>query len=329
MENLDEKCYYLLRGGNNMTIYEIAWYFFIYAFLGWCTEVSFFAVKKGKFVNRGFLNGPVCPVYGFGLVAVIAALTPLKDNLLLLFLGSVLITSALEFLTGWALEKIFHTRWWDYTENKFNLCGYICLEFSLIWGLAATAVMKIIQPLIQTAVGIIPQAAGWVLLGVFAAVILCDLAATVTTIHNMQKNLRALTAMAAEMHEISDKIGENISEKVLDIKGQADDTKERYSGFAEMCRAHRAEEQSLSEKHRAEEQALLASIREKEKERIAKERSEKFEEQSAHLGRLRTELSEKLSAAKRRYSRIIKAFPDIKSRDYQEALDNLKKGETK
>ena len=94
-----------------MTIYEIAWYFFIYAFLGWCTEVSFFAVKKGKFVNRGFLNGPVCPVYGFGLVAVIAALTPLKDNLLLLFLGSVLITSALEFLTGWALEKIFHTRW--------------------------------------------------------------------------------------------------------------------------------------------------------------------------------------------------------------------------
>ena len=220
-----------------MTIYEIAWYFFIYAFLGWCTEVSFFAVKKGKFVNRGFLNGPVCPVYGFGLVAVIAALTPLKDNLLLLFLGSVLITSALEFLTGWALEKIFHTRWWDYTENKFNLCGYICLEFSLIWGLAATAVMKIIQPLIQTAVGIIPQAAGWVLLGVFAAVILCDLAATVTTIHNMQKNLRALTAMAAEMHEISDKIGENISEKVLDIRGQGDDTKERYAGFADMCRS--------------------------------------------------------------------------------------------
>lgn len=312
-----------------MTIYEIAWYFFIYAFLGWCTEVSFFAVKKGKFVNRGFLNGPVCPVYGFGLVAIIAALTPLKDNLLLLFLGSVLITSALEFLTGWALEKIFHTRWWDYTENKFNLCGYICLEFSLIWGLAATAVMKIIQPLIQTAVGVIPQAMGWVLLGVFAVAILCDLAATVTTIHNMQKNLRALTAMAAEMHEISDKIGENISEKVLDIKEQADDTKERYSDFTEMCRAHRAEEQSLSEKHRAEEQALLASIRGKEKERIAKEYSGKLEEQKARLGGLRAELAEKLSAAKHRYSRIIKAFPDIKSKDYQEALDNLKENETK
>ena len=80
-----------------MTIYNIMWYFFIYAFLGWCTEVSFFAVKTGKFVNRGFLNGPVCPVYGFGLVIIIVALTPLKENLLLLFLGSVVITSSLVF----------------------------------------------------------------------------------------------------------------------------------------------------------------------------------------------------------------------------------------
>ena len=82
-----------------MTIYNLMWYFFIYAFLGWCTEVSFFAIKTGKFVNRGFLNGPVCPVYGFGLVIIIMALTPLKENLLLLFVGSVIITSSLEFLT--------------------------------------------------------------------------------------------------------------------------------------------------------------------------------------------------------------------------------------
>lgn len=307
-----------------MTIYNIMWYFFIYAFLGWCTEVSFFAVKTGKFVNRGFLNGPVCPVYGFGLVIIIMALTPLKDNLLLLFVGSVVITSSLEFVTGWALEKIFHTRWWDYTNNKFNLCGYICLGFSIIWGLAATAVMKIIQPLIETAVGVIPTVLGWALLGVFSVCIVCDLIATVTTIHNMQKNLRALTAMAAEIHEISDKIGENISDKVLIIKGQADDTKERYADFTEMCRAHKAEEQALAEKHRAEEQALFASIRAKEKERIAEEREEKGEEQRARLGKLRSDIADKLSAAKHKYRRIIKAFPDIKSNDYQEALDHLK-----
>ena len=165
---------------------------------------------------------------------------------------------------------------------------------------------------------------GWALLGVFSVCIVCDLIATVTTIHNMQKNLRALTAMAAEIHEISDKIGENISDKVLIIKGQADDTKERYADFTEMCRAHKAEEQALAEKHRAEEQALFASIRAKEKERIAEEREGKGEEQRARLGKLRSDIADKLSAAKHKYRRIIKAFPDIKSNDYQEALDNLK-----
>ena len=70
-------------------LYRLIWIFFIYAFLGWCTEVSYAALVTGKFVNRGFLNGPVCPVYGFGVVIVLSCLTPLADNLLLLFLGSV------------------------------------------------------------------------------------------------------------------------------------------------------------------------------------------------------------------------------------------------
>ena len=102
-------------------LYHFVWLFFIYAFLGWCTEVSYAALVTGKFVNRGFLNGPVCPVYGFGAVIILAALTPLADNLLLLFLGSMALASALEWLTGFALEKLFHQRWWDYSDQPFNL----------------------------------------------------------------------------------------------------------------------------------------------------------------------------------------------------------------
>ena len=80
-------------------MYQFLCIFFIYAFLGWCTEVSYAALQTGKFVNRGFLNGPVCPIYGFGVVIIIACLTPLKKNLLLLFLGSVVLTSLLELAT--------------------------------------------------------------------------------------------------------------------------------------------------------------------------------------------------------------------------------------
>ena len=93
--------------------YHLLWFFFVYAFLGWCAEVGYAATKTGKFVNRGFLNGPWCPVYGFGVVIVLGCLAPLSGNLPLLFLGSVALTSALEWLTGFVLEKLFHQRWWD------------------------------------------------------------------------------------------------------------------------------------------------------------------------------------------------------------------------
>ncbi len=308
-----------------MSFYEIAWYFFIYAFLGWCTEVAFFAVKTGKFVNRGFLNGPVCPIYGFGLVVVILLLTPLSGNLLLLFAGSMVLTSALEFVTGWALEKIFHTRWWDYTNQRFNLKGYICLEFSIIWGLAATFVMKIIQPIIAAAVGKIPETVGMILLCAFAVTIIADLVATVLAINNMQKNLRLLSSMAEEVRGFSDKIGETISDKTLVVKEGAEDVFDRYSDLAVMRKEHRAEEQALAESHRAEEQVLLETLLAKEKERISENREAKAEEQRLKVEALKTELSEKLSAVKRRNKRVFDAFPDLKSLDYQDIVEKLKK----
>ena len=113
--------------------YELVWIFIIYAFIGWCTEVSYAALDRGIFVNRGFLNGPYCPIYGCGVVIVVAALTPLKDNLLILFAGSFLLTSILEYITGFILEKVFHNKWWDYSNKPFNLHGYICLKFSIYW----------------------------------------------------------------------------------------------------------------------------------------------------------------------------------------------------
>ena len=93
------------------SIYELLWLFFIYAFFGWCIEVVFCGLNEGHFINRGFLNGPVCPIYGVGGVIVVLCLTPIKDNLFLLFVGSALLTSILELITGFALDKIFHARW--------------------------------------------------------------------------------------------------------------------------------------------------------------------------------------------------------------------------
>ena len=163
------------------SFYLFLWIFFIYSFLGWCLEVCFFALNTGKFVNRGFLNGPVCPIYGFGVVIVVLCLTPLMENTLLLFLGSVLLTSLLELGVGFALEKLFHQRWWDYTNEPFNLGGYICLRFSLAWGLACLLVMEIIHPSVLWLIRHIPHTLGLVLLACFVSVMAVDLTATVRT----------------------------------------------------------------------------------------------------------------------------------------------------
>ena len=112
--------------------YELVWIFIIYAFIGWCTEVSYAALDTGKFVNRGFLNGPYCPIYGCGVVIVVAILTPLKENLLILFAGSFLLTSVLEYITGYILEKVFHNKWWDllgtgmYLYHGYHSSDHLC-----------------------------------------------------------------------------------------------------------------------------------------------------------------------------------------------------------
>lgn len=145
------------------SLYHILAFFLIYSCLGWCVEVVYAAATTGQLVNRGFLNGPVCPIYGFGMILVLFFLTPLEDDLLLLYLGGVILPSALELVGGWALYKLYRTRWWDYTDKPFNIGGYVCLEFSLMWGVGAMVMVKVIHPTLAALVNIIPPLVGFVL----------------------------------------------------------------------------------------------------------------------------------------------------------------------
>lgn len=199
-------------------LYQAAWIFLIYAFLGWCSEVAFAAVNKGKFVNRGFLNGPVCPIYGFGMLIVVTALWGLKGNLILLFLGSAALTTALEFVTGFVLEKFFHDKWWDYSDMPFNIKGYICLKFTVLWGLAATFIVGAVHRFVYMLIVKMPTVPGIILLAVFAAAFVADFAITVTELAKMPKKLGALLEAEKALRAISDKIGENISDTTIAAK---------------------------------------------------------------------------------------------------------------
>jgi uncharacterized membrane protein len=185
--------------------------------LGWCAEVAYAAVNTGKFINRGFLNGAVCPIYGIGAVIGITVMTPLQNNIFILFFGAVLLASLLELFSGWILEKAFSQKWWDYSHLPFNIGGYICLKFSLIWGIACVLLVNVIHPIIERVVLIIDVRFGQLILVVLYTAVIIDIVASVLSVLNLNKQLKQINQFAVKMRNISDDIGERIFEESISI----------------------------------------------------------------------------------------------------------------
>lgn len=223
------------------SLYELFWLFSVYAVLGWCLEVCFCTINTGHFVNRGFLNGPVCPIYGFGMVLVVLVLTPVSGNLLALFLGGMVLTSAIELVGGWALKKLFHTSWWDYSDQPFNLGGYICLKFSLAWGLCVVAVMRVLQPVIAVFIGFVTGVGGgipgYILAALILAAFLCDLAVTVNAVTKLNRRLGAIDDVAQLLHESSEAISERLGNAALAVDENVDEKKLETNARLDLLRA--------------------------------------------------------------------------------------------
>lgn len=175
--------------------------FTIYSFIGWLCESIFCSVPTGKFINRGFLNGPFCPIYGAGGMLVIILLSPFKNNLFLLYIMAVFITSLLEFLTSLVLEKLFNAEYWDYSKRRFNFHGRVCLVNSLVFGVMGVVGIWCLNPVMLNIVGLIPSfALPFVSLG-FMLYFLIDTAATVSTILRLNGKLAELQQVLDEIKE--------------------------------------------------------------------------------------------------------------------------------
>ena len=245
---------------------QMGWIVLIYSCLGWCCEVAFAALKTGKFVNRGFLNGPVCPIYGFGVLSVVLVLEPVKDNLLLLFFGSMVFTSLLEFIAGFAMERIFHDKWWDYSNNPFNIKGYICLEFSIIWGIACVLVVDIIHPIIMKLVNALPHTLGLWLMGALYVLLVTDAVLTLVELLKLPKRFKAMEELEAAITAVSDAMGENIYDSVERGRQRSEAFNEKHPDIAEKSREYMADmlekrneiNQKAKEREDANKEALAA-----------------------------------------------------------------------
>ena len=317
-----------------MSYYQIACYFLLFSFLGWVAEVTFHGAALGLIVNRGFLNGPVCPVYGFGVLAVLAALdTAQKSGLevrgtqgdwhsdVLLFLFGFVLATLVELAAGWLLNVFFHMRWWDYSDKPFNFHGYICLEFSIIWGLGIAMVIRIIMPVLEKGEHLSdPGRYGWVLVAVLYAVYLFDLVVTVATIIGLNRKLEELDRVRKSLRIVSDKMSEKIGETSLktsqDIgrgRVQAALAKAEFKQAAAQTQAElkqaAAQTQAEFKQAAAQTQAALRSAAAEKAELLAREK------------KLAADLAGHVVFGT---GRLLRAFPRMTSQKYKETLEALK-----
>lgn len=140
--------------------YDIAIYFMLYSFIGWAVEVAYAAYKEKRFVNKGFLAGPICPIYGFGALLILELDKFIKSGSLPFYMGialAVVFTTTLEYITGYIMEKFLNIKAWDYSNEVLNLHGQICLKFSLFWGMLAYVQLTVLHPVLSMCVNAVSQ----------------------------------------------------------------------------------------------------------------------------------------------------------------------------
>lgn len=231
---------------------DITWLFFIYSFAGWCIEVCYAAIRRRQFVNRGFVNSPICPIYGFGSALFCIFLPELTENPFFLFLGGMLLATILEYSAGMLMEKIFHRKLWDYSGIKYNLGGYVCARYALLWGALAILTMLVTNPLLCGFLRMVPGPVSLAVQWAAAVLLLLDFITTAMAVLNMKITARRLDRLSAGMQQTS-KLLENkltgsiqrrmqksfpsISKEEIaaDLKAQSQKSTAKTKIFAEGC----------------------------------------------------------------------------------------------
>ncbi|HJC06258.1 MAG TPA: hypothetical protein H9704_08915 [Candidatus Enterocloster excrementipullorum] len=188
-------------------MYEYGWYqwlafFYIYCFFGWIFESTYVSVKKGHFVNRGFLRLPMLPIYGTGAVMMLWVSLPVRDSLLLVYTSGAIAATILEYVTGWGMERLFKVKYWDYSNQRFQLNGYICLSSTIAWGFLTVLLTEVLHPPIARYVLGIPLGVLLVCVGGITVLFVLDAVQSVKEALDLAKVLDAMTNMRAELDDL-------------------------------------------------------------------------------------------------------------------------------
>ncbi len=201
----------------------------VYSFIGWIYESIVVSVEERRLVNRGFLNGPICPVYGFGGLIIISLLYNKVENTFVLFLICMVITTTLEYITAIILEKVFDARWWDYSNYPLNFQGRICLLGAVVFGILGVLALRHWHPFLLNLLEIIPP---WVLVVIFCIWFLAFVVDMVVTI----RHLFRLNNRLQEIQGVVNSFLEQYAKRAEELKASAFERLEESEFYTERIR---------------------------------------------------------------------------------------------
>ncbi|HIW81877.1 MAG TPA: hypothetical protein H9742_10260 [Candidatus Acetatifactor stercoripullorum] len=311
------------------TVVQWLFFFYFYCFFGWCFESAYVSIKSKRLVNRGFMRGPFLPLYGCGAIMMLVVSKPFQENLVLVYIAGCLGATVLEYVTGVTMEALFKVRYWDYSKNKFNFQGHICLGSSLAWGGLTILMTEVIHKPVERLVLSIPgRYLGIItfLLSVYICVdfalsfkaaldlrdILVQMERAKEEMMRIQKRLDVIIALTEEdwssrKSEFADglalrkgEIKEGISMRMEDVKAQIDETLEKLKNLAQT-----------------KPNAYLDSVKEEIFDLKVKYKSSL--DYRSRLGKLKDFFQRGL----------IRSNPTMSSEKFREALEELKKNSQK
>ena len=309
-------------------------FFFIYSFIGWVWECCFVSVRKHRWVNRGVMYGPMLPIYGFGALAVLLSTIKVRESIPLIFLFGMTAATLLEYVTGAVMEKIFNVRYWDYSNQKWNLHGYICVTSSLGWGLFSVLLVRIVHVPIENIVLRIPLLITEIIAFVLTIIAAIDVTQSFNDAMDMKRILAQLEESKNQIRKVQEKLKVASEELIEDVvedyrqKAEERDEKKRFrkAAYLDRINEHREKRRMvLTELSDRVELLLTEELPAKVDELIGEERRKDFTEMKETIARELKQMNERTDRTYLRAARHLKGNPTAVSKRFEKALEDLRK----
>ena len=316
----------------NYSFLQWIFIFYAYCFLGWCFESTVVSVEQRRLVNRGFLRGPMLPIYGCGAVLLLHVSLPLYDRPVLLYLASLIAATAFEYVVGVVMEKLFKVKYWDYSSHRFQFQGYICLTSSLCWGFLGLILARVIHPPVEyLAVGL-PFWLLAVLVALITAAFASDMVVSVRAALDLAKVLEELDKLREQGEELRKQLSEtalvgltNLSYRVDEARGELTEKLDGAKAEYTRARAELAEKMDDAKEQLAEQRAQLAAVREMRTDEMKAQAAAAREQVQAKLEELQRRFDERASQLGRTRKSMLRGNPTARSARYDAVLQKLKK----